>query len=140
MKCKARLRSKVWWPHIDSEVSFFISECHPCQTTLDHHQPTPVMPIPMSESPWLSVAVDSCGPFPTGGTLLILVDYYSRFPFVEILKSTTSTIIISKLFKIFSVHYLPEILTSDSGGQFTSNEIESFLKINGITHARTTML
>ena len=99
-----------------------------------------MMSIPMSESPWLSVAVDSCGPFLTGETLLILVDYYSRFTFVEILKSTTSTIIISKLFKIFSVHYLPEILTSDNGGQFTSNEIESFLKINGITHARTTML
>ena len=37
VKCKARLRSKVWWPHIDSEVSSFISECRSCQTMLDHH-------------------------------------------------------------------------------------------------------
>ena len=140
VKCKARLRSKVWWPHIDSEVSSFISKCHLCQTTLDHHQSAPVMPIPMPESPWLSAAVDLCGPFPAGETLLILVDYYSRFPFVEILKSTTSSTIISKLFKIFSVHGLPETLTSDNGGQFTSNEMESFLKINGITHNRTTLL
>ena len=68
------------------------------------------------------------------------MDYYSRFPFVEILKSTTSATITSKLFKIFSVHGLPETLTSDNGGQFTSNEMESFLKINGITHNRTTPL
>ena len=68
------------------------------------------------------------------------MDYYSRFSFVEILKSTTSATIISKLFEIFSVHGLPETLTSDNGGQFTSNEMESFLKINGITHARTTPL
>ena len=140
VKCKARLRIKVWWPHIDSEVSSFISECHSCQTTLDHHHPAPMMPIPIPESPWLSVAVDLCGPLPTGETLLILMDYYSPFPFVEILKSATSATIISKLFKIFPVHGLPETLTSDNGGQFTSNEIESFFKINGITHTRTTPL
>ena len=77
VKCKGRLRSKVWWPHIDCEVSSFISECHSCQTMFDHNHPAPMMPIPMPESPWLSVAVDLCGPFPTGETLLILVDYYS---------------------------------------------------------------
>ena len=68
------------------------------------------------------------------------MDYYSRFPFVVILKSTTSANIISKIIKIFSVHCLLEILTSDNGGQFTSNEMKSFLKINGITHKKTTLL
>ena len=105
---------------------------------MDHHKPAPMMPIP--ESPWLSVAVDLCCPFPTGETSLILVDYYSCFPFVETLKSTTSANIISKLFKIFSVHGLPEKLTSDNGGQCTSNEMEPFLKINGTTHNKTTPL
>ena len=137
---KARLQSKVWWPHIDFEISSFISEFHSWKTTLDHHQPAPVMPIPMPESPWLSVVVNLCGPFPTGETLLILVDYNSRLPFAEILKSTTSATIISKLFKIFLVHGLPETLTNDNGGQFTFNEMESFLKINGITHNETTPL
>ena len=99
-----------------------------------------MMPIPMPESSWSSVAVDLCCPFPTGETLLILVDYYSRFPIVEILKSKTSANIISKLFKIFSVPGLPEILTIENGGQFISNEIESYLKINGITHNKTTLL
>ena len=99
------------------------------------------MPILIPESPWLSVAVDLRGPFPSGETLLILVDYYSRIPFVEILKSTTSSAtIISTLRKIFSVHGLPETLMSDNEGQFTSNEIVPFLKINGITHNRTTPL
>ena len=89
----------------------------------------------MPESPWLSVAVDLCGPFPTGETLLIVVDYYSRFPFVEFLKSTTSANISELL-----VHGLPETLASDNGGQFTPHEMESFLKINGITHNRITPL
>ena len=38
------------------------------------------------------------------------------------------------------MHGLPETLTSDNGGQFLSNEMESFFKINGITHNRTTPL
>ena len=33
LKCKARLRSNFWWPHIDSGVSSFISEFHSCQST-----------------------------------------------------------------------------------------------------------
>ena len=89
---------------------------------------------------WLSLAVDLCVLFPTGETLLILVDYYSHFPFVVIIKSTTSANIIFKIIKIFSVHCLLEILTSDNGGQFTSNEMKSFLKINGITNKKTTLL
>ena len=92
----------------------------------------------MLESLSLSIAVDLCGTFPTGETLLILVDYYFRFPFIKILKSTTS--VISKLFKIFSVRGFAEILTSDNGGQSTSNEMELFLKINGIIHNKTTPL
>ena len=50
-------------------------------------------------------------------TFLVLTDYYSRFPFDETLKSTTSADVISKLFKIFLVHSLPETLTSDNERQ-----------------------
>ena len=71
---------------------------------------------------------------------IILVDYYSRFPFVEILKSTTFVNIVSKLFNIFSVHGEPEIVTGENRGQFTSNEMESFLRVNSITHNKTTLL
>ena len=103
---------------------------------MDHHQPASMMPIPMPESPWLSVAVDLCGSFPIGETLLILVDYSSRFPFVGILKSTTYANI-SKLFKIFSEHGLPETL----GDNLTLKILNlKFLKINGITHNRSTSL
>ena len=78
VKYKKRLWSKVRWTHIDSEVSSFISECHLCQTTLDHHQLVPMLPTPTPDSPWSSVAVDLWSPFPTGETILILVEYYSR--------------------------------------------------------------
>lgn len=116
VKWKARYRSKVWWPNIGSEISSFISEYHSCQITLDHHQPASMISIPMLVSLWLSVA-----PFPTVEILLILVDCYFRFPFVKILKSTTSA-------KNFLEHGLPKTLRSDYWVQFTSNEMEYFFK------------
>ena len=69
VNCKARLRRKVWWSHIDSEASSFISECHSFQSKLEHHQTAPIMPISLPESRWKSVVVDLCGPFPTGKIL-----------------------------------------------------------------------
>ena len=99
-------------------------ECHLCQIKLDHHQPVQIMPIPMPESPWSSVIVDLCGPFPTVETLIILVDYYSQFLFVKILKSKASVNIISKLVRRFT--------RNTNEWQWVTvytNEIESCLKI-----------
>ena len=67
---------------------------------------------------------------------LVLMDYYSRYPEVEMLQSITSTTIINKLFKIFSVHgYLREVI-SDNGRQFVSDEMENLLAEHGIKHRR----
>ena len=41
-------------------------------------------------SPWEKVSIDFCGPLPSGDYLLVVIDDYSRFPEVEILKSTSS--------------------------------------------------
>ena len=46
-----------------------------------------MIPTSMAESLWLSVAVDLCVPIPTGETFLVLVDYFYRFPFVQLLQT-----------------------------------------------------
>ena len=117
VKCKARLRSKVWWPQIDFEVSPFISECHVCGTTLDHHQPAPLIHSNSS----ITMVISSCRFMRSVSKWRNFTnsDYYSRFPLVEILKNKTSANI-SK----FSMHGLPGILTSDNVRPFISNEME----------------
>ena len=50
LKCKGTCAAR-FGGHI--LISSFISECHSYQTTLDHHQPAPMMPIAMPKSPWL---------------------------------------------------------------------------------------
>jgi transposase InsO family protein len=70
----------------------------------------------------------------------IVIDTYSRFPEVEIVKSRSATSTISKLERIFATHGLPNVLKSDNGPPFQSNEFKQFMKENGIKHQRITPL
>ena len=40
----------------------------------------------------------------------------------------------TELRKLFAAYGLPESVVSDNGPQFTSEEFETFLKLNGVTH------
>ena len=68
-----------------------IKSCHPCQVTGQPSPPTPIHSTPLPNGPWEYLALDICGPFPTGEYALVLIDYYSRWAEVEITTSTTNT-------------------------------------------------
>ena len=86
----------------------------------------------MPTIPWHILHIDLCGPFPTGESLLILIDSCSRWPAVEVLRTTTAPIIINRLEQIFSQFGYPEEIVSDNGPQFISHEFKSFLHTCGI--------
>ena len=51
--------------------------------------------------------------------------------------SVTSTSTIQELRSVFATHGLPEIIVSDNGTAFTSNEFQEFTSKNGIRHIKT---
>ena len=65
------------------------------------------------------------------------LSYYSRFPFVFLLKSASSREIIEALRSLFSLFGIPESIISDNGSVFTSAEFESFLDNLMIKHFRS---
>ena len=67
-------------------------------------------------------------------TYLLVVDYYSRYPEVIKLTSTTSQSIITSLSSIFARHGIPEELISDNGPQYSSQDFEDFAKRYGFQH------
>ena len=69
------------------------------------------------------------GPFSSGKLLLVVIDRYSRYPKIEIVKSTKSSVVIPKLDKIFTVHGIPFELTSDNGPPFNGDEFSCYLKL-----------
>lgn len=140
VKTKELLRSKVWWPGIDKDAEKRVVDCLACQATGPAMSPTPVQMSELPTHPWRLRHMDFCGPFPTGEMLFVVIDEYSRFPEVEIMRSTTAQAVNLSLAKIFATHGLPEKITSDNGPPFQSKEFDDFMKMKGIIHHKVNPL
>ena len=140
VKTKQLLRSKVWWPAIDNDAEQLINSCLACQATGLAMPSTPVQMTTLPTHPWKSLRIDFCGPFPTGEMLFAMIDEYSRFPEVEIMKSTTTQSVILCMEKIFATHGIPEKITSDNGPPFHSHEFKDYMQLKGIAHHKVTPL
>ena len=59
-------------------------------------------------------------------TYILFVDYYSRYPKVIQLNSTTSTSVITVMKSVFSRNGIPHTVISNNGPQYDSVEMEQF--------------
>ena len=136
VRMKALARSYVWWPGLDRQIEACAKSCMPCQ--VDKHSPpkAPLHPWAWPTVPWQRVHVDYAGPV-SGKMLLIIVDAHSKWPEVFTMSTTTSSKTITKLRETFARFGLPEQLVSDNGPQFVSEEFETFLRMNGVKHIRS---
>ena len=114
VKTKYRLRSKVWWPGMDKEVEKFCKVCHGCQVTSGFNPPEPMSRVLPPSAPWQDCGADLLGPLPTGESILVVIDYYSRFLEVAILKSTASAKVIEALAPMFARFGFPFSLRTDN--------------------------
>ena len=138
VKSKQLLRSKVWFPNIDKMMEVRCRNCLPCQAAVVKKQRNPLEMTPTPSEPWESIAIDFCGPFPTGEMILVAIDERSRYPAVEIINSTSARTTICALEKIFAIYGIPSTLKSDNGPPFKSKEFASFCENQGIKHRRIT--
>lgn len=135
---KRRLRQKVWWPKMDSEVESFVRKCKACTLVSAPDHPEPLKRAEMPQHPWVDIAADFVGPLPSGHNLFVLIDYYSRFTEIIIMKQITATLTVRALHETFCRFGMPESLKTDNGPQFISGELQQFCKQFGIEHRRTT--
>ena len=127
VKMKNRLRTKVWWPKMDRDAEQVCKNCHGGQVVGEFLAPEPMQRVKPSSGPWQDVAIDVLGSFPSGENLLVVVDYYSRFFEVVIMRSATSQNMIEALMPIFTRYGYPFSLKSDNASQFVSGEFEGSL-------------
>ena len=135
VRTKQLLRAKVWWPSIDEDALNKIKTCHACQVTSVPPREPPVVMTRLPDGPWQRLAMDISGPIENKYYLLVAIDYYSRFPLVEIITSTTSQTIINHLRKWFNLMGLPSEIRSDNAQNMVSAEMEDFLRQHGIKHS-----
>ncbi|XP_055632618.1 uncharacterized protein K02A2.6-like [Toxorhynchites rutilus septentrionalis] len=88
--------------------------------------------------PDADVAIDFLGPLPSGDYLLVIIDCFSRYKEVEVLRKITACETANRLESIFVRLGYPRTITLDNGRQFVSNEFDEYCKTRGIVLNRTT--
>ena len=139
-RTKRRVEELFWWPGWGKDAMEFVNSCTVCKNSgrTKITRETQMVPVALPSGPWKKLAVDIKGPFKRTDPkyLLVVMDYYTKWPEVCGLKTITSTKVINCLDAIFRRFGLPNELVSDNGKQFTSKEFKRFTKNNGIEHNR----
>ena len=130
-RCQLRAILSVWWPNMTSQLFNKIEQCPVCaKDRVPRREPLICSDLPLYH--WQRVASDL---FTLQGMeYLLVVDYFSRYPEVIKLSSTTSSAVIKALKSIFSRHGIPEELITDNGPQYSSHEFSQFAKTYAFTH------
>ena len=116
--------------------------CEACAKGKQHCCPYPRTADYRASEQFELVHSDVCGPMPVsslGGSryFVTFIDDYSRYTSVYFMKNKSEVLEKFKEFHNYVVNATGKpikILRSDNGGEYSSNEFESFLKKNGIVH------
>ena len=138
VKTKQLLRTKLWFPGIDKLVEEQISLCIPCQAVTDQKTHEPLHMTELPGRPWEEIAADFKGPLKDGRYLLVVIDLYSRYPFVKLVTTTSAAAVIPKLDELFAEQGNPRTLTTDNGPPFSSKDFKKFSESLGFRHRRIT--
>ena len=132
-RMKSLARMYVWWPGMDKDIEKSVASCTQCQL----HQVTPPVaplnPWKWPTRPWARLHVDFAGPM-QGKMYLVIIDAHSKWIEVFPTSSTTSSVVVEVLRSIFARFGIPEMIVSDNGPCFVSEEFESFLQANAVKH------
>ena len=128
-----RTKTSVWWPEIASQVSEMIKRCPECSREADA-QKEPLIASPLPDYPWQMIGSDLFELSRVTYLNLLLMDYFSRYPEVVKLTSTTSVAVITTMKSIFSRHGILEVVLSDNGPQYLFHEFEQFTKVYNFQH------
>ena len=133
-RTKAFARSNLWWPKLESDIESLISCCVVCKFVQPKPPNAPMHPWSYTARPWKRIQADYAEK--NGCYYLIVVDSYSKWLEVFSMNSMTAGKTIDRLLSLIARYGLPEILVSDNGGKFVSEEFSNFLKTNGIQHLK----
>ena len=123
VRCRLRARTAVWWPGLSQQIADLLKKCPECTWDNPPHK-EPLIPTPLPDYPWQKVATDLF--ILKGDTYIVVTDYFSRYPEIIQLKSTTTQSVVTALKSVFSRHGIPETVVSDNGPQFSSQEFSDF--------------
>ena len=130
-KVQQNARQHLYWQGLDADIADYTRRCQEC---ICRSQPPkePLQAHEVPQEPWERIAMDY---FYMNGRLYILIcDYFSKFPFLFQVKTTSFANLKDHLEELFSVEGIPDEIMSDNGPPFNGKEFSSYLTGLGIRH------
>lgn len=124
-KCTDRARQSIFWPGIASDICEMVSRCPTCQKFANNQQKEPLIPHDIPSIPWNKLGMDILE-FQSK-SFLVVVDFYSHFPELRLMKQKKSEDVVAALKSIFAVHGVPLEIIADNM-PFGSIELAKFAK------------
>ena len=110
-KMQLRAQETVYWPRINKDILKHYQSCKTCIKYSKSQRSEPLQSHPTPDVPWHTVVTDL---FETKNSkYLLIVDYYSRFPVLRKLGSTTSRVLVQEMKAVFAELGVPSIIVSD---------------------------
>lgn len=136
------LRERVWWPGMDKDAIEHVTNCISCTLVSRQGPPIPMVRTQLPTAPWDLLAIDFNGPYARHGGIMIvvLVDCYSRYLIVGIVKSTDFASLKPFLDMNFKRYGYPAALKADNGPPFNSKQYKDYCTAHGIEEIHSTPL
>ncbi len=128
----------AWYRSADRAAHHVLLRMSTCAKYAKTRTTTFLASIQWPALPWQRIHVDFAGPL-MGTTFLVVVDGCSKWPEVFSMASTTAAQTLFVLNELFARIGVPELLVSDNGPQFISEEFQIFLRNNGIKHVTSAL-
>ena len=122
------------------DVKKVCSHCSICSELKPKFHKPPIGNLIKALKPFHRVSIDFSGPkfsCTKNKYLLVMIDEYSRFPFVFPCSDMSAKTVIHCFLKLFCIFGCPSSVHSDRGTQFMSREVKEFLESHGVvmTHS-----
>lgn len=139
---KSILRRRVWWPRMPTDAAEWVARCCGCALAGRAENPVPMSMTMLPEEQWEKLAIDFNGPHATlgGKSIVVLVDYFSRFVIAKFVKSTDMASVEPVLGHVFELLGNPRSIRSDNGPPFNGAEWKRFCEDRGIKPETSTPL
>ena len=122
----------MYWPNISEDIKSIVNKCEKCLANCQRNQKEPYIPFDIPTVAWKSIATDLFT-F-QDKTYVVVVDIFSHFPFVRQLHGESTKLVLNALKGIFSGFAIPEVIISDNGPCYKSQEFNDFCAKFDIVH------
>ena len=131
VKTKDQARTSFFWPNMNRDIEFHLSECCLCATFQEKQPKETLLNDPISTKPWNALAMDN---FDFNGKhYLIVVNRFSKFVVVKPSQRFNFQDHYQQPSRHHSEHGFPATIRCDHGHNFVSNEFVEFCKHLNIT-------